>query len=104
MVIDANNPFEGTIELNWPGKHCKLLFEDNHWKLVPNVKETTKRALLFEKRIGEGPKIKGYAIKGDVISALDALHSYTPASIQFIYFDAPRLNVFQDITESGYTT
>ena len=54
MKIDTINPFEGTIELNWPGKQCKLLFEDNHWMLVPNGKETTKRALLFEKRIGEG--------------------------------------------------
>jgi len=104
MANDIENPFEGKIELNWPGKFCKLEYIDNKWRLIPYGKIVKKRALMYDSTIGEDEKALGYCVKGDTISVLDALHAYLPAGIQLVYFDAPRLNVFQSMSESGYGT
>ena len=98
------NPFAGTIEFNWPGKHCELHFYNGKWHPTPYNKKEVKRALIYDSQIGEGKEVLGYSIKGDAISSLDSLHSYVPSSVQLVYLDAPRLSVFQSISESGYST
>ena len=101
---DIANPFAGTIEFSWPGKHCELTYADDKWKLIPYDKRRIKRALLYDSHIGNNEDILGYGIQGDIISSLDALHTFVPSSVQFIYFDAPRLSVFQNESASGYST
>ncbi|MBQ8157550.1 MAG: hypothetical protein IJ081_00835 [Prevotella sp.] len=102
--MNETNPFAGTIEFNWPGKHCELHFNNGKWQLTPYNKKVVKRALIFDSQIGEGNDVLGYSIKGDIISALDSLHSFVPSSVQLVYLDAPRLSVFQSVSESGYST
>lgn len=104
MANQTENPFEGTIELNWPGKHCKLEFADEKWRLIPYGKTVTKRALLFEDTIGTGENTLGHIVKGDAISSLESLRPYAIDSVQFVYFDAPRIDKFQPFAESGYST
>ena len=101
---ETTNPFAGAIEFNWPGKDCELKFTNGKWHLTPYDKKRIKRALLFDSQISEGEECLGYCIKGDMISALDSLHSFVPSEVQFIYLDAPRLSVFQSVSESGYST
>lgn len=93
----------GTIALSWPGKQCSLEYHDEKWHLLPFGKFEKKKCLLYDSSLGSGQDTLGYAIKADIISALKALHAYVPSQIQLIYFDAPRLNLFQNMTESGYT-
>lgn len=102
MENNVENPFEGIIELKWPGKYCKLEFTDGKWRLIPYDKIESKRALIFDKSIGIGDKKLGYVIKGDAISAIQSLRPYVNSSVQFVYFDAPRLDKFQTYAESGY--
>jgi hypothetical protein len=45
MENNVENPFEGIIELKWPGKYCKLEFTDGKWRLIPYGKIESKRAL-----------------------------------------------------------
>ena len=104
MENKKENPFEGTIELNWPGKHCKLEFADGKWHLIPFGKIETKRSLLFDKTIGTEDKILGHVLNGDAMSTLEAFRSYATNGVQFAYFDSPRLNVFPSIAEAGYGT
>lgn len=104
MENQTENPFEGTIGLNWPGKYCKLEFTDGKWRLIPYGKNTTKRALLFEEIIGNGDNILGHVVKGDAMSSLESLRAYAINSIQFIYFDSPRLDKFQPLAASGYVS
>ena len=101
---ETSNPFAGSIEFNWPGKNCELNFIDGKWQLIPYGKKVIKRALLSDSQLGEGQNALGYSIKGDIISSLDSLRSFVPSSVQFIYFDAPRLSIFQSISVSGYST
>ena len=98
------NPYEGTIELNWPGKHCKLEFVDGKWHLIPFSKIEAKRAFLFDKFIGNEETVLGHVLRGDAMSSLEAFRSYAANSVQFAYFDSPRLNIFPSISESGYCT
>lgn len=102
MEKQIENPFEGTIELNWPGKYCKLEFTDDKWRLIPYGKNVAKRALLFDEIIGNGEKILGHVVKGDAMSSLESLRAYAANGVQFIYFDSPRLDKFQTFAESGY--
>ena len=104
MENQIENPFEGTIGLNWPGKYCKLEFTDGKWRLIPYGKTATKHALLFEEFIGNGENILGHVVKGDALSSLESLRPYANNGVQFIYFDAPRLDKFQPFAESGYGT
>ena len=104
MENKKENPFEGTIELKWPGKHCKLAFIEGKWRLIPFGKIETKRALLFDKTIGREDKILGYVLNGDAMSTLESFRSYATNSIQFAYFDSPRLNVFPSMAVAGYGT
>lgn len=101
---ETKNPFEGIIRLEWPGKQCQLLFDNDKWHFLPLGQVSNIHALLFKDRIGTGSRPAGIAIQGDELKSLDALHSYVPSSLQFIYYDAPRINVFQDRAESGYST
>ena len=103
-MSEITNPFAGSIEFNWPGKHCELSFTDGKWHLTPYGKKVYKRALLFDSQLGGGDKVLGHCIKGDIISSLDSLHSFVPSSVQLVYFDAPRLSVFQSLSEAGYST
>ena len=103
-MIDITNPFAGSIEFNWPGKHCELHFSEGKWHVTPYDKRRIKRALIYDSQIGEDEDVLGYSIKGDIISSLESLHSFVPSSVQFVYFDAPRLSVFQTVSESGYST
>lgn len=103
-MSDISDLLSGTIEFNWPGKQCEISFINGNWELKPNNNQTIKRALLFDSRIGESQNILGYCIKGDTITSLNSLHSFLSNSIKFIYFDAPRLTVFQGISKSGYST
>lgn len=98
------NPLEGIIELKWPGKDSELSFSDEKWKLISCDNKVSKHALLFQSKIGEGNNAVGYSIKGDILSTLHSLYSFVPSSIQLIYFDAPRLSVFQNLSEPGYST
>ncbi len=104
MENKKKDPFEGAIELNWPGKHCKLEFFDGKWRLVPFGKIETKRALLFDRTIGSEEKILGYVLKGDAMSTLEAFRPYATNGVQFAYFDSLRLNMFATIAEAGYGT
>ena len=97
-------PFEGTIQLNWPGKHCKLEFAGEKLHMIPYGKFETRRALLFDYAIGGEDRISGYVLKGDAISTLESFHSYASNSIQFVYFDTPRMSVFPALAEAGYGT
>lgn len=103
MDNGISNPLSGTIGLNWPGKHSRLTFQEGKWHLTPFSNTEEKRALLYDERISNGEKCLGYAIKADIMTALKTLHSYVPSSVQFVYFDAPRLSAFQSLTESGYS-
>ena len=103
-MSETTNPFAGSIEFLWPGKDCELFFSNGKWHLAPFEKIRTKRALIYDSQIGDGDGCLGYCIKGDMISTLDALHSFVPSEVKFIYFDAPRLSAFQNLTESGYST
>lgn len=102
MEQNKENPFAGKIELNWPGKYCSLEYVDQKWKMIPYNKNVTKKALLFDGSLGTEKELLGHCIKGDSQSVLDALHNNLPAGLQLIYFDAPRLNVFQNIALPGY--
>ena len=100
----TDSVLSGMIELNWPGKQSELKFHDGKWHLLPFENSDEKHALLFEERFGNGDKRCGYAIKADIMSALKTLRPYASNSVQLIYFDAPRLNVFQSETQAGYST
>lgn len=102
MEENTNNPYAGNIELYWPGKHSMLSYSNGMWKLSPYEICEKKRALLFNFRIGEGDDVRGYCIEGDIISSLKSIYPYVASSLQFIYFDAPRLSSFQSEAESGY--
>lgn len=102
MEQNKDNPFEGKIELYWPGKHCSLEYVDQKWKMIPFNKIISKKALLFKSSLGTEKELMGHCIKGDTLSVLDALHNSLPAGLQLIYFDTPRLNVFQSIAQPGY--
>jgi adenine-specific DNA-methyltransferase len=104
MENKTENPFEGTIELHWPGKHCRLEFAEEKWHLIPFGKIETKRALLFDYAIGNEDRISGYVLKGDAMSSLEAFRPYASNSIQFVYFDTPRLSIFPSFAEAGYST
>lgn len=103
-MAETINPFAGSIEFNWPGKDCELHFENGKWHLTPYANKRVKQALVSDSVIGDGEKVLGYSVKGDIISSLDTLHSFVPSEVQFIYFDAPRLSVFQSVSEAGYST
>ena len=102
MEQNNNNSLAGRIELNWPGKHSKLEFIDGKWHLTPFNKVLKKRALMYESTIGKDEQTLGYCVKGDTMSVLDSLHAYISGGIRLIYMDAPRLNAFQALSESGY--
>ncbi len=104
MEEGKNNPYSGSIELNWPGKHCMLGFNEGKWRLTPYETYDKKRALLFDSRMGEGDDVLGYCVEADIISSLKSVYPYVASSLQFIYFDAPRLTTFQAEAESGYAT
>lgn len=98
----SGNPFEGIIELSWPGKNCKLEYTNGKWRLTPYGHIIQRRALIYDSGINDGD-VLGYCVKGDVITALTSLHPYTPSSVKFVYFDSPRLNVFQEESVGGYS-
>lgn len=102
MEEKTNNPHSGNIELLWPGKHSMLSYNDGVWTMSPYEISEKKRALLFSSRIGKGDNVHGYCIEGDIISSLKSVYPYVASSLQFIYFDAPRLSTFQSEAESGY--
>jgi len=105
MVQNTENPFEGRIELNWPGKHCDLEYIGNKWTMIPYNRNVSKRALLYDTTLGnDKEEMLGHCVKGDSLSVLDALHNNLPAGMQLIYFDTPRLNVFQSAAKPGYST
>ena len=70
--------------------------------MIPYNKNVSKKALLFDGSLGTEKELLGHCIKGDSQSVLDALHNNLPAGLQLLYFDAPRLNVFQSIAQPGY--
>lgn len=102
MQQNRENPLDGKIEFNWPGKYCDIEFVDNKWKMVSHKALLYKKALLFDNTLGEGEKLLGFSAKGNSLSVLDALHPYLPSGIQLLYADMPRLGHFQTIAMPGY--
>ncbi|MDE5806835.1 MAG: hypothetical protein K2H76_01860 [Muribaculaceae bacterium] len=99
-----HSPYSGFLELSWPGKNNSIVFKDGKWIMLPNDCQLSYRALLYEKELGSGENIIGYAVDADQLTGLASLKSYMLSKIQLIYFDAPRLKVFQSASISGYTT
>lgn len=98
----SENPFEGILELSWPGKNCKLEYSHGKWRLVPYSHVIQRRALIYDSKINDGD-VLGYCVKGDIITSLTSLHPYTPSSVKLVYFDTPRMNVFQEESVGGYS-
>lgn len=98
------SPYSGIIELSWPGKHNHIVFKDGKWIMLPHSHESIHKALLYENEFGVGENIIGYAIDSDQLTGLVSLKSFMMSKIQLIYFDAPRLKVFQSASTSGYST
>lgn len=98
-----NSPYSGIIELSWPGKHNSIVFKDGKWIMLPNSDYSTHRALLYENELGQGEDVIGYAVNADQLTGLVSLKSYMMSKVQLIYFDAPRIKVFQSASASGYT-
>lgn len=93
----------GQIELKWPGKDCQIHHNGKVWEFTDNL-EKDIRSLIYDSTIGNDKdgECKGYAIKGDLITALEGLAPYTPSSLQMVYFDSPRLSVLQEETIAGF--
>ena len=89
------------IELVWPGKNQNIVYKGSSWKFVEKTEDSIKRALLFSERIENGQN-KGYVIKGDYISSLEALNAYASSQVKTVYFDAPRLSAFENESVGGY--
>lgn len=99
-----SSPYSGIIELSWPGKYNPLTFINGKWIMNEITSNSQHRALLYEGEFGDGKDVIGYAVKSDQLSALLALKPFVSSKLQMIYFDAPRLNVFQSVSASGYST
>lgn len=99
-----NSPYSGIIELSWPGKNNPLSFTRGKWIMNDHSPNTLHRALLYDSLLGDGNDVMGYAVKSDQLSALLALKPFVSSKLQMVYFDAPRLNVFQPVSASGYST
>ena len=91
----------GQIELKWPGKGCQIHHNGKTWEFTDNL-EKDIHSLVYDSTIGNGGECKGYAIKGDYITALEGLAPYAPSSLQMVYFDSPRLSVLQEETTTGF--
>ena len=92
---------QGQIELKWPGKDCQIHHNGRVWEFTDNL-EKDIRSLIYDSTLGNEGECKGYAIKGDYLTALEGLAPYVPSSLQMIYFDTPRLSVLQEESPSGY--
>lgn len=93
---------QGQIEFNWPGKELQIHHNGKKWVFADNLVKQI-HSLVYDSTIGEEGDCKGYAIKGDFITALECLASYTPSSLQMVYFDSPRLSVLQDESLNGFS-
>lgn len=101
---ETTNPLEGIIRLEWPGKQSQLVFDNERWRFQPYEQVVNKHALLFHGSKGNGENLSGISVIGNELSCLDALHTYVSGALQFVYYDAPRLNTFQSQAEPGYAT
>ena len=99
---ETTNPLEGIIRLEWPGKQSPLAFDNERWRFIPFGQIRNKHSLLFQNRVGTGDSLAGLSIFGDELSSLDSLHPFVSGSLQFVYYDAPRLSTFQGQAEPGY--
>lgn len=90
------------IELMWPGKVDSLTYTGSSWKFSPIPSYSSRRSLMYEQTLDAGQSLGGLVVKGDYLSALDALIPFTTSMAQMVYFDSPRLSVLETESAPGY--